>query len=270
MIYQKFSPPPALAEYVRCIWTLEGMAEGDTYRLFADGCPGLLVQYGNRFSDYAPDGSLVPVPTCFFQGQTGAPRETTVSGTFGLVGVHFYPFVIPLLCATPACELTELTLDVTTLFGAAGRELDEAVQAAGTTRERIAALTTFLHTRFASLRTGDTSLRECIRHLVHMRGRVSVDGLARDTGLSARQLERKFLHTVGLPPRLTARIMRFQSAVAKADDVQVQSLTDLAYASGYSDQSHFIREFRTFAGMNPRQYFTRLCDTADSFMLLPG
>ncbi len=76
-----------------------------------------------------------------------------------------------------------------------------------------------------------------------------VAGVARALGLSERQLERRFRARVGVSPKRYARLRRFERAMALLDGPA--TLTEVAYAAGYYDQSHFIREVRAFAGRAP-------------------
>lgn len=76
-----------------------------------------------------------------------------------------------------------------------------------------------------------------------------VAAVARTLGISERQLERRFLARVGITPKRFASLRRFEQAVALARGSA--SLTEVALAAGYYDQSHFIREFRRFAGATP-------------------
>ena len=39
-----------------------------------------------------------------------------------------------------------------------------------------------------------------------------------------------------------------------------QKLSDVAYDLNYSDQSHFIREFRQFSGFNPSKFKKKAMD----------
>lgn len=70
--------------------------------------------------------------------------------------------------------------------------------------------------------------------------------------LSKKQFERLFNSLVGINPKEYTRIVRFQKAL---EQMQHQSgeinQAQVAYASGYADQSHFIREFKKFSGYTP-------------------
>jgi AraC-like DNA-binding protein len=50
------------------------------------------------------------------------------------------------------------------------------------------------------------------------------------------------------------RVRRFQRALGVAAAKGNASWADLALAAGYSDQSHFNREFLEFAGIPPGRY----------------
>jgi AraC-like DNA-binding protein len=82
-----------------------------------------------------------------------------------------------------------------------------------------------------------------------------VAAVARALGVSERQLERRFLARVGVTPKRFATLRRFEHAVARA--ATAPSLTAAALDAGYYDQSHFIRDFRRFAGSSPREHFRR-------------
>lgn len=70
--------------------------------------------------------------------------------------------------------------------------------------------------------------------------------------LSKKQFERLFNSLVGINPKEYTRIVRFQKAL---EQMQHQSgeinQAQIAYMSGYADQSHFIREFKKFSGYTP-------------------
>ena len=97
-------------------------------------------------------------------------------------------------------------------------------------------------------------------------GGVSVDGLARRCGWSARSLERRFRHAVGLPPKLFSRIVRFQRVFAAARAGK-PDWAGLAIDCGYYDQAHLNRDFREFTGSSPAAYWRQEPGLASLFAL---
>ena len=70
--------------------------------------------------------------------------------------------------------------------------------------------------------------------------------------MGKKQFERVFCHHVGMMPKEYARIVRFQKTLLMMQS-GVTGYADIAFAAGYSDQSHFIREFKKFAGCTPER-----------------
>jgi AraC-like DNA-binding protein len=82
-----------------------------------------------------------------------------------------------------------------------------------------------------------------------------VDALIGQIGMSTRQVERLAKRTYGAPPKLLARKYRALRTAAQLSK-GAQSWTDVA-GDIFSDQSHFIREFRQFVGVTPNQLVAR-------------
>ena len=76
--------------------------------------------------------------------------------------------------------------------------------------------------------------------------------VARELGLSERQLERRLLTRTGLTPKRYASLRRFERAASALNGAE--SLAQLALEAGYYDQSHFIREFSRYAGTSPGRF----------------
>jgi AraC-like DNA-binding protein len=81
----------------------------------------------------------------------------------------------------------------------------------------------------------------------------SNEALACEARLSVRAFERRFLRIFHVPPQQYLR--RLRAGLAARELVYAkQPLSAIAAAFGFSDQSHFTREFRREAGMTPAQY----------------
>ena len=71
---------------------------------------------------------------------------------------------------------------------------------------------------------------------------------------SQKHLINQFKHYVGLTPKQFQRVLRFNGVFAQMQGEQSLSWADLAARCGYSDQSHFIREFKAFSGFVPEAF----------------
>jgi AraC-like DNA-binding protein len=84
----------------------------------------------------------------------------------------------------------------------------------------------------------------------HLAETLQLSELAAISGLSISHFSRAFKGSTGLPPyrwHLNMRIDRARRMLADASP----SLADVAYATGFADQSHFTRLFSRIVGMRP-------------------
>jgi AraC-like DNA-binding protein len=99
-------------------------------------------------------------------------------------------------------------------------------------------------------RSDDPVAREA-RRLRQLNGNVSIQQLADAAGLSLRHFQRRFRALTGLNPKHYARICRIGHAVHLKELRPDASWTTLALEAGYSDQPHFIRDFKALTGALP-------------------
>lgn len=74
------------------------------------------------------------------------------------------------------------------------------------------------------------------------------------SGYSQKQFIHLFKREIGLTPKAYQRIMRFHEILPLVVEEREISWAEVSQQCGYYDQSHFIREFRTFCGYNPAEY----------------
>jgi methylphosphotriester-DNA--protein-cysteine methyltransferase len=110
-----------------------------------------------------------------------------------------------------------------------------------------------------ALRLEDSACRLITRR----HGAVSIEELARSHGISRRQFSSRFSTATGMPPKLYARITRFQTLVHTLLSTDVSQWGAVASTVGFYDQAHMINEFRQFAGSPPTIFFQPHGDTVD-------
>ena len=95
-------------------------------------------------------------------------------------------------------------------------------------------------------------LHPAVAHVLSdLRASRSVHEAVQRSGYSHRALIDLFAGAVGLTPKRYVRVRRFHAALQRAEHAP---WADIAATLGYSDQAHFVREFREFAGFTPSVY----------------
>lgn len=90
-----------------------------------------------------------------------------------------------------------------------------------------------------------------------------LDKIAGMACMSIRNFERKCKERLGMPAKMYARIARFFKAYKILESRPIIAWADLAYEVGYYDQTHFIKDFKEFAGLTPTLVHKEL--SGDSF-----
>ncbi|MEQ9424809.1 MAG: AraC family transcriptional regulator [Cyclobacteriaceae bacterium] len=67
-------------------------------------------------------------------------------------------------------------------------------------------------------------------------------------------LIRQFKKYVGLTPKVFQRIIRFNDLLKRIQNKETITWAQIAFECGYSDQPHFIKEFKHFSGFNPCEF----------------
>lgn len=261
MFYREFPPNPALADHVRCIWLFEAAphdSADDTQRIVPDGHPEMLLHFGDRFREVHGDRSIIQ-SRLIFAGQISKPLLLKPGVRAGVVGVRFRSSGARALLGMPMAEQTDARLNLMEVWGSVGESLLDQIHSAANNIARVAVVEQFLLRRLAGSRIAtDAAIAACVAALRASEGGISVDALARIGNLSARQLERRFLNEVGIPPRLLASILRFRRVFDLFEQPQAGGWVEAALSAGYFDQAHMIRDFKRFAGVQPRAFYRGL------------
>jgi AraC-like DNA-binding protein len=174
------------------------------------------------------------------------------------VGVRFRPGVAPALLGVEASELRDRRVPLCALWSdQLSGELTERMSYSEDDEERAAVFENATRTMVARGRDPDPVALAVSASLRSART-VSVRDLARDAGLSERQLHRRCSAAFGYGPAFLLRISRIQRFLRLG---RVGSgaplLADLAIGAGYADQSHLSREVRSLMGTTPAELVRR-------------
>jgi AraC-like DNA-binding protein len=130
--------------------------------------------------------------------------------------------------------------------------IEERLVEAKTARQRITIVEQFLLSRLAIVGP-DKLITQAVGSIKAGNGSVSVRALAESLSISQDAFEKRFRRVVGTTPKQFASLVRFRHLLN--NQMPGRSLTELAYESGYYDQAHFIKDFRSFTGQAPHDFF---------------
>jgi AraC-like DNA-binding protein len=193
----------------------------------------------------------------FLAGMHDTYAVTETGGSQGGVQVDLTPVGAHLLLGIPMDELSQRVVTLEELFGRGGTLLREAVVEAPDWAARFAVVDDFLLTLLDRARSPVPSVTRALGRLYESGGTVPVGVLAAEIGCSRRHLISRFREQVGVTPKLLARILRFERAVALVDARTEMGWAEIAQACGYYDQAHMIRDFHQFAGCPPSEFARR-------------
>jgi AraC-like DNA-binding protein len=203
---------------VACLWEDDTTGERVPV-ILPDGCTDLIWEQGRGAYLAGPDTGPVAV------GVTGQLR-----------GIRFWPGagVLPV----PLSELQNQRADLAELLPGVARELPYDLPPERVTQRLIGLVGDAGHDPVVTYAAG--MLRD---------PRVSAAEIEAVTGLSRRQLRRRFHQRVGYGPKTLQRVLRFHRFVSRVEDTA--DLASLAAELGYADQAHLTRECVEFSGQTP-------------------
>lgn len=239
-------PKNELCPYVRYYWVLES-DEPFNVLTFPIGCPQMI--FHRRTPLFIPELSSRQ-DKFTISGQVNFPAHIASDGDTEMIVAVFYPHTIGMFIDTPPSafynkEISGYDIGNKQLNLLAARIFDCA-----DSDTAISLIEQWLTARIApslNIEKIGASLAALLRS-----PSTSVENLAGIACLSKKQYGRLFREYVGMNPKEYGRIARFQRAL-RMMQLGSRDYAGIAYASGYSDQSHFIRDFRQFSGMTPKQ-----------------
>jgi AraC-like DNA-binding protein len=201
--------------------------------------------------DHCSGVTTVVPHTHFFGTQTRSLGYFSFTGSVLAFGIFLRPFASWELFRIPPAQFADQNFEGREVFGPWIMELWQKLGECESFRDRVRlAAETLLP--FAERATPQTKTMAAARSLLQVNCGMRIEDVARESCMSIRSFERKFVGEIGLSPKLFARLRRFQMALDRKRTLRTRWL-DVARDLGYFDQMHMVKEFRAFGGEAPSQ-----------------
>ena len=206
-------------------------------------------------------GARNAYPIALIGSQTFRRVELLMHGNIDAFTIVFQPGGVSTLFSVPAEELTNDDFEGEAVLGRGVGELLRRLGDVSAFADRARVADAYLCAKRPAL-DSISGIANAATRVLCGSGCVRVADLAHHAGLGIRQFERRFRHEIGIPPKLYARIVRFEAALRRKATAPAMRWTDIAHALGYHDQMHMVRDFNRLSGESP----TTICGQLDMFV----
>jgi AraC-like DNA-binding protein len=247
-----FFPAAPLRSWVSSYYVFEADVPALTDTLRAE-LPQVRFMYQGSGSFSYGGGTDVPMPRAALCGPTNVAVHFRAAGPLRIFGAGLLPSGWAALVGAGAAEFADSLTDLEAVAGPVARRALERMGEARTHREVVAAADAFFLLLSMQAKPPPMWFTRAADEWLAGSINPDINALIAMTGMSSRQIERLALRVYGASPKVLARKYRaLQAAVRLGLDPDAG--WEAAAAGVYYDQSHFIRDFKTFVGMTPSQF----------------
>jgi AraC-like DNA-binding protein len=268
--YREYRPSKLLEKYVKCYYCVDcNDHEVVEDKAFATGCTEIMFTLDGRPWQTKKDNIFADTSPVELWGQILDPLTFRSVGRSEVLGIRFYPATASFLLKDDVSRFNNGVFDLSEVLDNTTSELHSRLQDKSTIQERIQLVDAYLSNKLSANAKSIARIdlvQRVMDEVTHAGFFDNIGNVATRYGITSRYLQKIFVQYTGLTPKLYARINRFQNSLVLIGKGGV-SLTDISYECGYFDQSHFIREFRSFTGFSPSAF---IIDNSTAILASPN
>lgn len=261
MEFKKFLPSATLKPYIRHYYIFKS----DTDTVFEDvvfpsGDMEVIFNLGSGSWEYLLDDGFKKTPKIELWGQITKPLSIRSAGKHVMLGIKFYTHSASYFFNDQMGVFNDNITDLQDVIGRVAQTLHQRLLETDGEQNRIDLLETFLLKRLSTHEKKSfhiNKVADILDSILKDASGSNITNIASRHNITTRYLQRLLHQHTGLSPKSYDKINRFQQSL-KMISKNDQPFTSIAYACGYFDQSHFIRDFKSFTGLTPSSYLDNL------------
>jgi AraC-like DNA-binding protein len=189
------------------------------------------------------------VTPCTLMGPQITPFKLSVGENHKAVSIIFQPGALNRFLNIPMSEIFDNGYSAREVIG---REIEELVDKSYDTQSS-KALNAVVQSYFLKkcFKMNESLPIDVALQYLLVHHNTNIDKIADMACMSIRTFERKCKERLGMPAKMYARIAKFHKAYQILEHKPSIAWSDLVHHVGYYDQSHFIKDFKEFAKVNP-------------------
>lgn len=221
----------------------------------------IMFHYKTPFVVFHPDNTIIKQPRSILSGLNDSFSDVSTNGETGVAFISFYPAGACHFFNFPLSEIENQSIDLSDVFSTEIKQIEEMLFFKKTITEKVLVIEDFLLKRFSPVPSYDSLLiQKGVDIIKNCKGQTTAISLSGKLSITTKSLERKFSQYLGKTTKQVIKLIRFQEILQDFSINKNMNLTEYAYRNGYFDQSHFIRDFKTYSGYTPKEFVTKYPD----------
>lgn len=261
MEFKHFFPSDILKPYIRHYYIFESDSDiefEDT--VFPSGDMEVIFNLGEGTWESSVENKFLKTPPIELWGQITKPLAIRSKGRHTMLGIKFFTHSAAYFFNDEIGVFNDQISDLTDIIGSPAKTLHAQLLETKDQGKRIELIEIFLLKRLISSEKRSFKIDKVAHILSSIKKNPAENNLgniASKHGITPRYLHKLIYQNTGLSPTSFNKINRFQFSL-KLIAKNEQPFTAIAYNCGYFDQSHFIRDFKSFTGLTPSAYMENI------------
>lgn len=252
----EYKPGKNLRPFVEVYW--EGIFDTDesshlSMQVIPNGCVELIIHLSSRHCDLFNGDEWSYSPPSMIIGLFTKTYEVRFKTKVRVFAIRFKPEGIYNIFGVPASAFNGRYEDFSLVLGHEFRDFSQRLKEEHSVANMISRTNDHLTKNLIRDQIGFNYVNQAAELIRQTKG-IRIDELSSQVFISQRQLEREFKEKVGISPKQYLRITRLNEVHRLIAGNHSVNFSQVAYHCGYSDQAHFIRDFKNITGEIPTSY----------------
>ncbi len=219
--------------------------------LIPDGMSELVINLGRPYFRAKKQDltELQEVKTSHFVGFKTANNFVVPAAGANAISIRFKPGCLCFFVEGNLAEFTDKTVDADLVFGKDFKELEAVLAQTSSKQMQVKLIERFLCAKL-DVQIKKTELLHHVNAIYYGSKTWKSEKMQSDY----KRMERLFKYYLGSTPKNFQQIIQFNYASKLLTEKKFRSLTEVAHEADYYDQAHFIKKFRAYSGLTPKEY----------------
>lgn len=255
--FKEFHPAKPLLPYIQSYWLGDfniNAGRDFSRSVLPNGCIELIIHLTDyHCSLYKPESNWSDSPAFTLIGLFNKPYYVHFPHYVKVFGIRFYPDGLRNIFGIAPAEFLSTYEDGVAVLGKSLHEFCCGIRTLNSPQHQVELANTFLTRRRASRVKRYDYTHTAMEIIRSVQGISDYQQVTDQVPISRRQLQREFKSLYGMTIKDYMRLTRMNAIHRYMHSTQT-GLTQLPYELNFTDQSHFIREFKHYVGMAPKKF----------------